>query len=173
MNTVKTMNAPMSSESGFRLKGWHVLAITIAFFAVIFAVNIGMAYLAVETFSGVQTDKPYESGLAYNKEIAKAESQNARHWTVTENITRDANGLVMLKSIFKDDQSRPITGLDVKTILKAPMDSKRDHGIALTDRGDGLYGGQADVPAGQWDIETIAQSNNEIIYRSLNRVILK
>lgn len=160
-------------QSSFRLKGWHVLAIFITFFVIIFSVDIGMAVLAVKTFSGVQTEKPYENGLAYNKEMANAVAQNARHWTVTENLTRDADGLVTLKSTFKDDKSLAIGGLNVTTTLKAPMDAKRDHVIVLNDRGGGHYDGTVEAPAGQWDVETIARQNNEIIYRSVNRVILK
>jgi len=57
--------------------------------------------------------------------------------------------------------------------LKAPLDSNNDRMIALNERGDGLHDGSADVPAGQWDVETIAQNNSEIVYRSINRVMLK
>jgi nitrogen fixation protein FixH len=172
MTTAHVMNTTQS-ESGFRLKGWHVLAIIVAFFVVVFAVNIGMAVLAVKTFSGVQTEKPYENGLAFNKEIANAEAQNARHWSVTENLIRDADGVVTLKSMFKDDKGLAIGGLDITTTLKAPMDAKRDHVIMLNDRGGGLYDGKVEAPAGQWDVETIAKKNDDVVYRSVNRVILK
>lgn len=172
MTTAHVMNTT-PSENGFRLKGWHVLAITVAFFVVVFGVNIGMAVLAVKTFSGVQTEKPYENGLAFNKEIANANAQNARHWSVTENLVRDADGGVTLKSMFKDDKGLAIGGLDITTTLKAPMDAKRDHVIMLSDRGAGLYDGKVQAPAGQWDVETIAKKNDEIVYRSVNRVILK
>ena len=173
MITAETMDTPSSSESGFRLKGWHVLAITVTFFTVIFSVDIGMAVMAVKTFSGVHTERPYENGLAFNKEMARAEAQNARGWAVTEHIVRDASGVVTLKSIFNDDKGLAIGGLIVNTTLKAPMDSKNDHVIALNDRGDGIYDGKAEVSAGQWDVETVAQKNNDILYRSVNRVILK
>lgn len=172
MMTAEVMN-DTPSKNGFRLKGWHVLMITVAFFIVVFAVNIGMAVLAVKTFSGVQTEKPYENGLAFNKDIANAEAQNARHWTVTGELMRDASGLVTLKSLFKDDKSLAIGGLDVTTTLKAPMDAKRDHVIVLNDRGAGLYDGKVDVPAGQWDLEIVARDKDEIVYRSVNRIILK
>ena len=161
------------SEGGFRLKGWHVLAITVAFFAVIFAVNIGMAVIAVKTFSGMQTEKPYENGLAFNHDIADAEAQIERHWAVTEHITRDAEGFVTVKSTFRDDKALAIGGLDVTTTLKAPMNAKLDHAVSLVDRGGGAYDGKVEAQAGQWDVETIARRNNEIVYRSVNRVILK
>lgn len=172
MATAKLMG-DASPESGFRLKGWHVLAITISFFVVVFSVDISMAVMAVKTFSGVQTEKPYENGLAFNKDIAAAGAQNARHWTVTGELTRNADGLVTLKSQFKNDESLAIGGLDVTASLKAPMDSKRDHVIMLADRGGGLYDGKADVSAGQWDLEIVARDKDEIVYRSVNRIILK
>lgn len=172
MTTAHVMNTT-PSENGFRLKGWHVLAIAVAFFGIIFSVDIGMAVLAIKTFSGVQTEKPYENGLAFNKEIANAEAQNARHWSVTENLARDADGIVTLKSSFKDDKNLAIGGLDITATLKAPTDAKRDHVIVLDDRGGGLYEGKVQAPAGQWDVETIAKKNDDVVYRSVNRVILK
>ena len=172
MAMANMMNEPQS-DRGFRLKGWHVLAITVGFFALVMTVDVVMAVLAVKTFSGVQTEKPYESGLAFNKEIANANAQNARHWTVTENLVRNADGFVTLKSTFKDDKGLAIGGLDITTTLKAPMDAKRDQVIVLNDRGGGLYDGTVEASAGQWDIETVAKQNNDVIYRSVNRVILK
>lgn len=173
MMTVKPISDAISPEAGFRLTGWHVLATTVTFFVIVFAVNIGMAVLAVKTFSGVQSEKPYENGLAFNKEIANAEAQTARQWAVTEELKRDADGLVTLNSTIKDSKGLGISGLEIIATLKAPMDAKRDHVIALMDHGDGLYDGRVEAPAGQWDIETVARKHDDILYRSINRIVLK
>lgn len=162
-----------SPETGFRLKGWHVLVIALAFFGSVITVDVVMAILAVKTFSGVQTEKPYENGLAFNKEIAAANAQNARGWIVTQHVARDASGTVTLTANFKDKAALAIGGLDVTMNLKAPADAKHDQSVTLQDRGAGIYGGKVEATSGQWDVEIIARQNDDIVYRSINRVILK
>lgn len=172
MATANVMKSS-SSETGFRLKGWHVLVIALGFFGSVITVDVVMAILAVKTFSGVEAEKPYESGLAFNKEIAAANAQNARGWTVTQHIARDADGTVTLTANFKDKTALAIGGLDVTMNLKAPADAKRDLSVLLQDRGAGVYNGMVEATAGQWDVEIIAKQNDDIVYRSVNRVILK
>lgn len=162
-----------SPETGFRLKGWHVLVIALGFFGSVITVDIVMAVLAVNTFSGVEAEKPYESGLAFNKEIAAANAQNARGWIVTQHVVRDTDGIVTLTANFKDKAALAIGGLDVTMILKAPADAKRDQSVTLQDHGAGAYDGKVEASVGQWDVEIIARKNNDIVYRSVNRVILK
>ena len=55
------MSAPAARE--FRLNGWHVLAMLVAFFGVVIAVNVGFAVQAYSTFPGEVTARPYEEGL--------------------------------------------------------------------------------------------------------------
>ena len=77
----------MNEQSDYRpggrpLTGRSVLLMIIAFFSVMLLVNFIMAAYAVKTFSGLDTDNPYDSGLAYNKDIAAAKAQGALGWSV-------------------------------------------------------------------------------------------
>lgn len=156
----------------FKLTGGSVLIAMIVFFAVIFAVNGVMAYLAVETFSGVQTDKPYENGLAFNQDIARARAQDAQGWRVDENITRGAGGDVLLSVRIIDLAHMPVSGLIVQSVLKAPADSHNDCSVTLTEQSAGIYWGTAHCGAGQWDADLTARKNGEVAYHSINRIIL-
>jgi nitrogen fixation protein FixH len=156
----------------FRLTGGIVLIALVIFFVVVMIVNGVMAYLAVETFSGIQTDKPYESGLAFNKDIARARAQDAQGWIVDENVTRVATGEVSIRVQIKDSTSQAVTGLSVKSTLKAPVDSHNDCKVALTEKGDGIYVGVGSCVAGQWDVETLALRGEDVAYKSINRIIL-
>ena len=60
------------TATGFTLKGRHVLAMLLLFFGTVFGVNFYMARVAIQTFSGLEAEKPYQSGLKYNEVIAAA-----------------------------------------------------------------------------------------------------
>ena len=64
------------------LTGRMVFICLVAFFAVIAAVNAVMIRAAVSTFSGIETANSYQAGLAFAREIAAAEAQDALHWQV-------------------------------------------------------------------------------------------
>ena len=61
------------------LTGGKVLAMLIAFFGVIFSVNMVMMRLAIQTMPGTDVDSAYTASLAYEKEIVTAHDQNARN----------------------------------------------------------------------------------------------
>ena len=86
----------------YRLTGRFVLVAIISFFVVVMGVNGIMAYLAVETFSGVQSEKPYENGLAFNRDIARARAQYAQGWSVNETISRSPSGAVSIDDGISD-----------------------------------------------------------------------
>jgi len=166
------LDDPSVQPSGFRLKGWMVLAILVVFFGVTFAVNFLMAALAVTTFSGLQTDKPYETGLAYNKAIEQAKAQDSRGWVANVHLDRVASGETQMEVRLSDASGAPLTGLSLDAILRAPADSKRDHRVTLQESEAGLYRGSTSASAGQWDVALEAVHDQTIVYQSVNRVIL-
>ena len=60
----------------------------IAFFGVVFGVNVIMMRLAIETLPGTEVDSAYTASLAYEKEIAAAHDQDARDWKVDAHVQR-------------------------------------------------------------------------------------
>jgi len=165
----QTMQRP-ASES--KLTGLKVLAILIGFFGVIMGVNFVMAYYAIHTFSGMQTEKPYESGLAYNRAIADAKAQVSRGWHVDAQVERLADQSVAIAVVMKDAQSAPIHDVTVLAALRSPIDSKLDHNLTLITDQKGAYRGTVDAAAGQWDLEIIAEQAGVTVFKSINRVII-
>ena len=103
-----------SKSNNFRLTGSNVLVTIIAFFSIVFAANGIMAYLAVESFSGVQSEKPYENGLAFNRDIERARAQDAQGWRVDEAIIRKESGDVLLTIRIADSTQKPLAGLNIQ-----------------------------------------------------------
>ena len=162
----------MAATQSFRLTGGMVLAILLGFFASVFGANFLMAYFAIHTFSGMQTERPYESGLAFNRAIADAQAQEARGWSVSASVDRATDGTVAVKASLLDAAKAPLSGYVVTATLRSPIDAKRDHALSLRDDGKGAYSGQANAEAGQWDLEIVAALNEKPLFRSVNRVIL-
>ncbi len=52
------------------LTGWHVLAMFVAFFGVIIAVNITMAWKAISTFPGLEVENGYVASQSFDAEMA-------------------------------------------------------------------------------------------------------
>ena len=100
--------APVSPKP---LTGGKVLAMLVAFFGVVFGVNMTMMRFAIQTMPGTDVDSAYTASLAYEKEIATAHDQNARNWKVDAQIRRGPNGGATLQVEARDTNGKPMSGL--------------------------------------------------------------
>ena len=64
----------------FTVKGWHVAAGVVAFFAVVIAVDGAFLTLAYRTHPGQVAARPYETGLIYNAELERQRAQEGLGW---------------------------------------------------------------------------------------------
>jgi len=161
-----------SESTEFRLTGRMVLAGLVAFFAVVFGVNALMTYAAISTFGGVETDSSYRAGLAFANEMASAQAQDARHWTVTAKAAIEGDAAVV-EVTARDASGRPIANLFAAASLVHPTDRRADHAVPLTSDGAGLFRGTTAASAGQWDLVIELSRDNERLFRSKNRVWLR
>jgi nitrogen fixation protein FixH len=156
------------------LTGRTVLLCLLGFFGVVIGVNGVMMALAIGTMPGLETEKPYQTGIGYNAEIAAAQAQATRRWQVTSHIDRDAGGRTSVKVEARDGNGAPLARLAVTVRLARPTDQRADRTISLTERGSGSYLGEAtDVAPGVWDVEFDADRGTERMFRSKNRVTLE
>ena len=160
------------SAGGFTLTGKKVLAILVGFFSVIIAVNLVMAYAAVSTFSGMQTQRPYEAGLKFNEAISQARVQDDQHWKVDTHLERAKDGQVTLSIALADRQGAAIVAQSVSVQLVSPVDSRNDAAFALVSDGPGRYRGVTQAGAGQWDLVIEAKRSEDAVFRSVSRVSL-
>jgi nitrogen fixation protein FixH len=159
-------------DSGFRLTGRHVFLILCGFFGIVFATNFTMARLALSTFRGEVTARPYEEGLRFNNAIEAARAQAARGWSVDGRLSRAADGAAQLELSVRDAQGKPVQGLTVDALLEAPADRKGDRALATADLGEGRYLARGQAHGGQWELVLSATQNGARVYQSRNRVQL-
>jgi nitrogen fixation protein FixH len=155
---------------GKRLTGRAVLLYVLAFFGVVIAVNLVMMKLAIDTMPGLEVESSYRAGNAYNAAIAAAKDQLARRWRVEGHLERGADG----RAFLEVDGGAPITGLLLSAQIERPTDKRADRSVTLTERGSGIYRGEAEnLAPGQWDVVLEAEKGSERLFRSKNRVKLR
>lgn len=152
-----------------QLTGKHVLAIFIAFFAVVVTVNMIMFRAATSTFGGLETDSAYRVGLAYNTELEAARKQAALGWHVDAKVDGDRVTLTV-----RDRDGQIIPGLDGDVLLAWPADRRFDRKGIISARDGGVYVVNLDKPLmpGQWDVIVHLKRNGERVFQSKNRILL-
>jgi nitrogen fixation protein FixH len=141
------------------LSGRRVLAIFLAFFGIIFAVNGVFLYWAVSTYSGVVTAGSYRQGLYYNERIAAADRQELLGWS-DELQAVPLEGSLMLK--LTDRAGNPVSGLNISGTIGRAATIRYDERLQGVEVVPGTYRiAVGPLDAGSWivDLQAAAQSN--------------
>src|SRR5262245_66436110 len=101
----------LSSASPKPLTGQKVLAMLIAFFAVVIGVNVTMMKLALLTLPGTDVDSAYTASFGYEKEIMAAHDQDERLSKVDADVRRATDSGATLKVEARNDSTKPLTRL--------------------------------------------------------------
>lgn len=152
-----------------QLTGKHVLAMFIAFFAVVVTVNMIMFRAATSTFGGVETDSAYKVGLAYNDQLEAARKQAALGWRVDAKVDGEHVSLTV-----RDRDGQIVPGLDGDVLLAWPADRRLDRKGVISARDGGRYDVTLDkpLPPGQWDVVVNLRQKGERVFQSKNRILL-
>ncbi len=144
------------------LTGRKALAILVAVFGVVFAVNGYMIAQAVNTFRGEAVSRfhgesesdEYLQGINYNRTLARRAQQKAMGWQAAIEASREAGGLMRVVLDVKSRDGSPVAGLQIQGVLRHPSDAHRDRSLAFVDKGSGAY--QTVLPhvaPGVWEVE--------------------
>jgi nitrogen fixation protein FixH len=167
------LSAGPRRDRGFELTGRHVLAILVAFFGLVFAVNIVLVRKAVSTFAGTETETAYRDGLVYNRELAAARRQDALGWGVTAHATRNADGQARVEVEAKDASGLALTGLAGRATLAHPADKRQDRHGELLPLAPGTFLAEfGDTASGQWELVIEFTKGDERVFMSRNRIAL-
>jgi nitrogen fixation protein FixH len=141
-----------SERAPFRLTGFHVLAITVAFFGAIIAVNVGMAAAAYSTFPGEVAATPYEDGLAFNSTLARRDAERRLGWRAKIASSLDETGRVTLKTTIVDAKGLPVQGLHLKGRLERPATERGRIQADFDESAPGVYEASVAGAPGAWDL---------------------
>lgn len=138
------------------LTGRKVFFITATAFAVIIGVNLFMAYKAVDTFPGLETDNSYVASQSFE---AERSAQEALLWTVSAEIS---NG--QLRMWILDRYGLPVNPPQLSAVLGRATTAEDDSSP------DFIFDGQAHVAIvnpgpGKWTLRVQATAEDGTEFR--------
>ena len=167
--TEANITPPMAS---FILTGWHVLAIFVVFFGIVFAVNTVFMMRAYSTFPGEVSEKPYEDGLAYNSEIATREAAKALGWKAQFVSDRTPDGANLSLKVL-DRDAKPVSGLKLAGAFARPATTQGTQAVRLIEAAPGVYEAHVKADPGLWELDVKSPAAGGRTFESESRVVLK
>lgn len=123
--------------------GRHMLAIAIAFFGTIIAVNLVMARVAIETFGGTVVDNSYVASQAFNHWLDQAKAERALGWRLS--AERDGDHAVV--------QLGGPCDAAVEAVAIHPLGRLPSLPLHFMPVGAGRFRSVEPMPAGRWRLE--------------------
>jgi nitrogen fixation protein FixH len=154
------------------LRGAHVLAVFLGFFATVFVVNGALIYSAISTYSGLVANEPYRKGLHYNERITAEERQARLGWCDVLELSRDGH----VRMILTQADGRPVRGMRIAGVLGRPSTNRHDIALQFVEASPGQYEARtSSLPEGNWliSLDVREEASAEPIYRTRRRMWLK
>jgi nitrogen fixation protein FixH len=125
--------------------GRHMLAIMLAFFGVVVAVNMLMATLAARTFGGTVVDNSYVASQKFNSWLAEGRAQERLGWRAETRVDGDRRIVVTVA-----DRGGALAGAQVRAVARHPLGRAPDVELGFRAGAAGSYVSLAPLPAGRW-----------------------
>ena len=124
---------------------------------VVIAVNAVMVTFAIQSYSGLAVDKPYERGVHYNDVLAAQRGQDALGWRVSVNV--EAGQLVLR---IQDRDGQPLNRIGITGRLERPVSNDAPLPLLFTAMGDGRFVAPLTTPhPGQWDVKAALRHGDD------------
>ncbi|MER8847231.1 FixH family protein [Mesorhizobium australicum] len=159
------MNATTRKSREFT--GRHMLAIILAFFGVVIAVNLTMATLANTSWTGLVVENTYVASQQFNRKAEEGRAQAALGWTGKLTI---AGGEVRYS--LTDAAGKPVSLHGVKVLFRHPAYEKEDESIKLALASGQEFAAQHMPRDGVWIVEIDADAGLARSYRDVRRIMI-
>lgn len=141
------MSTPASSaKKPYAVKGWHVGAGVVGFFAIVIGVDAAFLMAAYRSHPGQVAPRPYEAGLIYNAELERQRAQAALGWRAGAAARPEG-----LEVVMQDRDGRPLAGLGVSATLQRPATEQGRTELILKEAAPGVYAANHAL-SGAWDV---------------------
>ena len=154
------------SESG-QFTGRHMLAIMLAFFGVIIAVNITMAVKANTSWTGLVVKNTYIASQQFNGRAEEGRRQAALGWS--SGLTIDEG---RLRYTLADAAGAAVQLSGGTANFRRPVSDSEDVSVTLESHGDVIEGATA-LADGAWIVESLADAGLDWPYRETRRLYLR
>ena len=144
--------------------GRHMLLTMLAFFGVVIAVNVTMAWFAGSSWTGFVVENSYVASQQFNAKMAETRAQQALGWTGHFSVS---GGTV--RYAISDAKGAEVALEAVSVIFRRPVDDREDQTIILA-KDTGGYAAAHDVADGVWIVEIDADASLPNLYRETRRI---
>lgn len=148
--------------------GWHMLGIMLAFFGVIIAVNLVMAYNAVNSWSGLVVPNTYVASQEFNAKAATGKEQAALQWQAKPSYE---NGVFTYRLNDRDGNAVAATGATAE--FKRPVGDAHDTVVELAVIDQGVLRAPVELGEGSWIMEVNTDAGLDNPYRHVLRIIIR
>lgn len=155
-------------ERSREFTGRHMLVIMVAFFSVIIAVNLTMAFFARSSWTGAVVENTYVASQQFNRKAAEGRAQAALGWTADLAI---ADGKVSYR--LTDSLGDMVTASQATASFRRPAHAGEDQQVALIRQPDGSLSAPVELRDGSWIVEIDTEVGLEHPYRDTRRLILR
>ncbi len=135
-----------------RFTGWHMTALLVGFFAIVIAVNFGMAWTATRGFGGVVVENSYIASQDYNRWIDEQRREDALGWKAV--VSRDADGRLVIET-----RGIPADAV-VVAHLRRPLGPPEDRTVALVRSGPASLRSPG-TESGRWIVRLEASADGK------------
>ncbi len=140
-----------------RRAGW-IPWLFVGLFGIVVAVNGVMIWLAVGTFPGLVTDRPYDRGLAYNRNLEAAAAQEALGWEARLAARLEGPTTALFELELRDRDGLPVDHAEVRAEVRRPVGTGLDFDLVLEPIGPGRYRAATAMPQlGAWDVHLVVE----------------
>ncbi|WP_421927660.1 FixH family protein [Neoaquamicrobium sediminum] len=148
--------------------GLHMLAIMIAFFGVIIAVNVTMAVTASTSWTGLVVKNTYVASQEFNRKAQEGRAQAALGWAATLAVS---DGTVRFTLADADGVMKPMQG--GTATFRRPVGDVEDTVVTLAAQPDGSINGPVALAEGAWIVEVQAEAGLAHPYRDTRRLSIR
>ena len=157
-----------SDNSQRQFTGRDMLAIMLAFFGVIIAVNLTLATLASRSWTGLEVKNSYVASQDYNAKLAIADRQFARGWK--SSLQHEGGKLTLTMTT---STGGALSGTELTALLKRPVHENDDRLLDFRETSPGVFESQASMQPGAWDIDVRVKGPGGEPYRQVFRILVK
>lgn len=157
-----------------RQDGWWYPWVFVGGFVVIITVNSIMAYIAVDSWTGIETEHAFQKGQEFNQQLAQKSAQNELGWVATTKFihapTVDNPRAGVLRLHYKDAGGHGVDGLTIEALAVRPTHEGYDRKLTFVARSEGTYVAPTVLPlAGQWELR-ITSTRGEDVFKLRQRI---
>jgi len=148
--------------------GWHMLIITVSFFAVVFGMNFFMAMSALNSWTGLVVKNTYVASQEYNGKQATTRTQHDLGWN--SSIEHENGNLIFS---LRDKDNNPISAEQVSLKVHRVVGVDGELNLTLTRQPNGEYSAPAPLASGVWNVTILASLSDGTMFEHYYQIKLE